>query len=311
MAKVSVIVPVYNTHNTLIDCLSNLVNQSLQDIEIITVNDGSTDDSYDILLECERQFPEKMMVIDLEENVGVGGARNVGLMYASGDYIGFCDSDDVVDTTMYEKLYREASLNNLDMVDCGYLDERDGKAYLRTGDNVIGELDAAKRSELIATGGYIFSRIYKREIWSEIQFRTPVILEDMETLMMVFMKCERIGSVKEILYKYRDNSGSLSKMIEPKKYHHAVVSAIAAIRDTVMKHEKYDEVQEAVEYSLTHLCAIGVVNTYNYKNALTTKERECMREELLGFRKSLIKIDIESNKYSVAKIDRQDREVLG
>ena len=123
MKKVSVIIPAYNCEKTLIQCLGNIVNQTLKDIEVILVNDASTDSTWDIILECEKQFPEIIMAINLEINRGAGGARNVGLMYATGKYIGFVDSDDIIATDMYEKLYDEAVMGNYDIVDCGYYNE--------------------------------------------------------------------------------------------------------------------------------------------------------------------------------------------
>ena len=91
MPKVSVIMPVYNSERTLIDSLSSLVNQTLTDIELILVNDYSTDNSLKILADCEAQFSDKVLLINLNENHGAGGARNIGLSYASGDYIGFME----------------------------------------------------------------------------------------------------------------------------------------------------------------------------------------------------------------------------
>ena len=116
-AKVSVIVPVYNAAKTLAPCLGNLVHQTLPGLELILVNDASTDGSDTILAACEQQFPENIILINLEENLGPGGARNVGLSYASGEYIGFVDSDDLADPTMFETLYAHAKEGNYDMVD--------------------------------------------------------------------------------------------------------------------------------------------------------------------------------------------------
>ena len=103
MPKVSVIMPVYNSERTLIDSLSSLVNQTLTDIELILVNDYSTDNSLKILADCEAQFSDKVLLINLNENHGAGGARNIGLSYASGDYIGFMDSDDIAYPDRCEK----------------------------------------------------------------------------------------------------------------------------------------------------------------------------------------------------------------
>ena len=96
-AKISVIVPVYNAGQTLAACLGNLVHQTATDLELILINDASTDNSLQILLDCERAFPEQVIVVNLEQNSGPGGARNAGLVYATGEYIGFVDSDDIAD----------------------------------------------------------------------------------------------------------------------------------------------------------------------------------------------------------------------
>ena len=119
MKKISIIIPAYNCEKTLVQCLSNVVNQTLQDIEVIIVNDASTDRTWDIIMECESQFPHLIMAINSDVNRGAGGARNVGLMYASGEYIGFVDSDDIVSPNMYEKLYNEAIRGDYDIVVCG------------------------------------------------------------------------------------------------------------------------------------------------------------------------------------------------
>ncbi|MCR4687913.1 MAG: glycosyltransferase, partial [Lachnospiraceae bacterium] len=107
-AKVSVIVPAYNVEDTLFDCIASLVMQTLNDIEIIIVNDCSTDHTYMVMQMLEEKFPDKIIIIDSPVNRGPGGARNLGMEYASGDYIGFVDSDDYVAKDMYEKLYNEA-----------------------------------------------------------------------------------------------------------------------------------------------------------------------------------------------------------
>ncbi len=113
MIKVSVIVPVFNTEKYLEKCLNSLINQTLQDIEIICVNDGSTDKSADII----KKFTNKDSRFKLinQENKKQGAARNAGMKIAKGEYIGFVDSDDWVDLEYYEKLYNAAKKYNADM----------------------------------------------------------------------------------------------------------------------------------------------------------------------------------------------------
>lgn len=110
--KVSIIVPVYNAEAYLRDCLDSLVNQTLKDIEIILIDDASTDKSFDIIMEYKRKYPSIIKVFKNEYNKGQGASRNIGLSLATGMYVGFVDSDDYVSKTMYEELYKSAISNN-------------------------------------------------------------------------------------------------------------------------------------------------------------------------------------------------------
>lgn len=118
MKKVSVIVPVYNVEKYLERCLNSLVNQTLQDIQIIVVNDGSPDNSQEIIDRFEKEYPDKLKGY-IKENGGLSDARNYGMQFVEGEYVAFVDSDDYVDDTMYEKLYIKAieKVQNLSYVD--------------------------------------------------------------------------------------------------------------------------------------------------------------------------------------------------
>ena len=120
MPKVSVIIPVYNVEQYVEKSIQSVLNQSMKDIEIILVNDGSTDKSGEI---CDRygQKEERIIVIH-KENGGLSSARNVGVKAASGDYIGFIDSDDYIESVMYETLYQMAERDSADVAVCGVYD---------------------------------------------------------------------------------------------------------------------------------------------------------------------------------------------
>ena len=113
MPKISIIVPVYNTEKYLEKCLNSLINQTLKDIEIICVNDASTDNSINILKQYE-QKDSRIKVIE-QEHLKQGAARNNGTKYVTGEYIGYVDSDDWIDLDYYEKLYNAAKKHNLDI----------------------------------------------------------------------------------------------------------------------------------------------------------------------------------------------------
>ena len=121
MSKVSVIIPVYNTEKFLRKCLDSVCNQTLQDIEIICINDCSTDGSLEILREYAGK-DNRIKLIELLENCGAAKARNIGIDIAEGEYLGFVDSDDFIDLDFYKKLYGKAKETDADAVK--------GKLYL-------------------------------------------------------------------------------------------------------------------------------------------------------------------------------------
>ena len=120
--KLSVIVPVYNmaADKKLEYCLESLVNQTIEDYEIIAVDDCSTDNSLEILRSYEKKYPEKFKVIASPVNKKQGGAKNLGLEIAKGEWIGFIDSDDWITPDYYEKLLKKAEETGADMVGCDY-----------------------------------------------------------------------------------------------------------------------------------------------------------------------------------------------
>ena len=308
MIKVSIIVPVYNAHNTLDRCLKSLMRQTLEDIEIICIDDCSTDDSWNILQNWEKKYPEKMIVATLPENKGPGGARNVALKYASGEYIGFCDSDDYIHSEMYKELYNEAKSGDYDFVDCGYLEEKDNKGILRTGEDCIGVLDDYKREKLIVSGGYLWSRIFKKELFDGIEFRENVILEDMEVLMLLILQSKKISILREIRYMYCYYEESSSRKNKGKNYHNALIEALDAIYIQIMPYKSYDKIQKAVEYAIIYLITLGVINSYDKSNDLSIEEREEMRKELRKMKHDMVKKPALENEYVMAKIPEIDRK---
>ncbi len=137
--KVSIIVPVYNVEKYLKRCLDSLISQTLKDIEIICVNDGSKDNSDKILEEYARK--DSRIIIINQENQGISVARNNGMDIAKGKYVGFVDSDDWVDSDFFEKLYNAAEKNNAQMAVCSIirLNEYRSKKYLTLKNETVTE----------------------------------------------------------------------------------------------------------------------------------------------------------------------------
>lgn len=126
MKKVSIIIPVYNVEKYLRKCLDSVINQTCKDIEIIIINDGSTDNSLEICKEYSKNDP-RIKLID-KKNEGVSKARNTGLAYVTGKYVCFVDSDDWIELNMIEKLYDSSVINNADFCMCNYIKENETKS---------------------------------------------------------------------------------------------------------------------------------------------------------------------------------------
>ena len=138
MAEISIIIPCYNVEIYIDRCLESVVAQTigLDMMEIIVINDASTDNTLGKLYQWECRFPENIMVVTYEENLRQGGARNIGLEYASGQYIGFVDADDWIDKDMFRLLYEKMCTFRVDAVRCKYIWEDDYPGqYSLTEDN--------------------------------------------------------------------------------------------------------------------------------------------------------------------------------
>ncbi len=212
MKKVSIIVPVYNVEEHLRRCLDSLVNQTLEDIEIIVVNDGSKDSSQEIINEFYEKYPSKIRYYIIE-NSGAAQARNYALNSVEGEYIGFVDSDDYIEPTMFEELYSKAVEEKADISVCGYYKampekciERGTYPYKCFNNNVFNE-----PSMFINNLPYIWNKIFKTELIkeNEIKFEKFRIFEDLVFTYEAFLMANKIVQVQKPLYYYRilrDNS---------------------------------------------------------------------------------------------------------
>lgn len=256
MIKVSVIVPVYNAVKYIDRFMECLLGQTLDEMEIIAINDKSTDDTGMMLDAWQEKYPSKIKVIHSEKNGGPGGARNLGLLHATGEYVGFMDCDDVVDEDLFKKLYGSAKEKDCDIVDCGYYDERNERAVLTFTDDVIGELDDEKRSNIIRASGYSFAKIFRKTMFNDetLRFRTNVIYEDLDFLIAMTLAAKKVGNVKEVLYVYKNNEQSASKEKNEQKKFDDMMGAFMAIDS--MKYQ--DGVKEAMEYAMINCAACAI-----------------------------------------------------
>ena len=205
--KVSIIVPVYNLEKYLVRCLDSLLNQDLNETEyeIICINDGSTDDSWELLLEYQSKFSNIILVNQI--NKGVSVARNAGLNIAKGKYILFVDGDDSLYPNVLGALYENALSNNLDLL---YLQID----YYNEGDSFIGTFHFDCNEDEVLSGfeysrrGYIFG-LYRRELINSIRFEEGIsIAEDALFNIMVHAVAKRVFYKAFPSYKYLIRKGS-------------------------------------------------------------------------------------------------------
>lgn len=213
--KISIIVPIYNAEKYLRRCLDSLVNQTMKEIEIILVNDASPDSSDRIMEEYRRRYPEQIHCIYHERNLGPGGGRNTGIRAAKGEYVLFVDSDDYVDITICEKLYRVAREKNSDSVSCEYRTEQKGncREVDLFSSQVMGDLDYEKRRLLMSIHSVApHAKIVRKSIIVEnnLYFPEHIKFEDLAIVPLWWVYIKRYDEVKEPIYYYMRHENSVT-----------------------------------------------------------------------------------------------------
>ena len=215
MPKISVIVPVYNVENYLCECLDSILKQTLNDLEIICVNDGSTDGSLSIL-ENYAQKDIRIKIVN-QQNQGVSCSRNNGLDIANGEYVAFIDSDDYLNSEEYfAKLYDACERSNADIAVAGIIrgNEKSKKDLIKYDEEQFADDYVAKLKLCdVPDSNYTCNKIYKREslLKSGIKFLPNVMYEDIYYTYKVLYYIGRVVSVPNVTYFYRKRPGSIIK----------------------------------------------------------------------------------------------------
>jgi glycosyltransferase involved in cell wall biosynthesis len=202
MSKISIIVPVYNVEAYLRRCLDSLVNQTLKDIEIIIVNDGSKDNSQSIIDEYAKK-DERIKAL-IKKNGGLSDARNFGMKYAKGEYLAFVDSDDYVDLDMYENMYNKSLTDKADIVECDFIWEYPQK----------NKIDKSKidKNMIISTRVVAWNKIYRRNLIANNKIDFPIGLryEDVLFCYKLLPYVKSIAYVDKPFYHYIQRPGSIA-----------------------------------------------------------------------------------------------------
>ncbi len=268
--KLSVIVPVYNmaAEGKLEYCLESLVHQTLEDYEIIGVDDASTDDSYEILRRYERLYPQKVRAARSEVNLRQGGAKNIGLSLAQGEWIGFIDSDDWIAPDMYERLLKRAEETGADMAGCDYQltwehSMAPGQAVANGKTEQSGVLTKEKYRSLILDGGSLVVKIYRREIFfrSGLRFPEHIFYEDNAIAAAVMLQARHYEYLPEPLYYYYQHGGSTVHTISRKRCEDRMEAARGIVREA-KRLGFFSEYRTELCFSFTVLFYVNTLFSY-------------------------------------------------
>lgn len=252
MVKVSIIVPFYNVEKYIEKCLTSLVNQTLEEIEIILVNDGSKDNSIKVAKDFEQKYPAKIRYYE-KPNGGLGDARNFGIKFAKGEYIAFLDSDDYVEPTMYEEMYEMAIKEKSDMVECDFWWEYPNKKKEDIGVEYKNQNDMLLKARVVAWNKLIKKEIYEKH--PEARFAVGLRYEDVEGFYKILPYINKVSFVRKPFIHYVQRNNSISNTQNKKN------EEMFIVLDNVLNYYKekniYEKFEKELEYTYTRylLCS--------------------------------------------------------
>lgn len=269
--KISIIIPCYNVEKYIDRCVKSLVNQTIgvDLLELIFVDDASTDNTRDKLYAWEKQYPESIMVIACDENHKQGAARNIGIRYATADYIGFVDSDDYVEEDMYEKLYKKAKGYDCDLVSGLFVrEEIDGTIAIgvepvENGGQLIKVTGKEGRKILFKENlpGGVWCKIYRRKMILENELFFPEDISYEDNYWSAFMK-QAVSSyyiLNELCYHYIINEQST--IMQKDSLHHLDRLVIELMKvEEYQRRGLFDDYHDEIEFSFLKMYFINTIN---------------------------------------------------
>lgn len=273
--KISIVVAAYNVENYIEKCLESLIAQSIKDIEILVINDGSRDNTVKIANEFTQR--DKRVRLISQENGGLSAARNTGVNYASGEFIAFVDGDDYLDKSMYETLYKKISTDNIDLVVCGFkkvwLDEDANKLrekeYYFNKDLLNGNIlenFLCKHDEPFVVA---WNKLYRTDIIKKngLYFENRAFFEDVGFMPRYLYFCNSVEVVNGALYYYIQREGSITRSYNP-IIDESLINTMNVLK-TFFKESPYEKYCEVVEARLW----IYLIN-YSLENKKSVKRKK-------------------------------------
>lgn len=282
MPKVSVIVPVYNSEQELRDCLDSLVEQTEKDIEIIVIDDASTDNSPEIEAEYQKKYPN-VKVYRNERNLGQSETRNRGVELAEGDYIAFLDSDDYVNPGMYEELYQAAVDNNMPELIVTGLSFVKGNEYRKKDLTFIGKQSTTITHPMDTPDQVFFespslcNKLFRKDTVKNYKFLDVSAWEDIAFSYSRFMEANTVISKPTLNYFYRRNASLKSNGVSAQNFkENDKITDIFIVADELeeelKRNGKYPFFADQIR-ALQIACCLQRVDEVNEWQESTTKEK--------------------------------------
>lgn len=299
MPKVSVIVPIYNVEKYLEKCINSLLSQTLEDIQIILVNDGSKDNSGNIAKEYEKNNKDRVIYVE-KENGGLSDARNYGLKYATGDFIAFLDSDDYIEKNAYEEMYNKAIEENADYVECDFIWEFPNKI------RVDKQYPYKNKKEMLSFVRVVaWNKLIKRQLITDnnLEFPKGLRYEDIEFTYKLIPFINKFAYVDKPFIHYVQRKGSIANVQNER------TAEIFTVLDNVIEFYKknniYEKYRDELEYnyaryllcsSLKRMCKI---KDKTIREKLLTESWKRLNSNFPNWKENVIlkTVNIGKNKY--------------
>lgn len=303
---ISIIVPIYNVEKYLHRCIDSIISQTLDNIEIILVNDGSPDSCQSI---CEEYIKkdDRIKLIN-KKNEGLGMARNTGIEIARGEFIAFVDSDDYIDTDMYEKMYNAAKAQNADTCICNYKRRDTSNNIVRRkykmnskiyeGTHVIDDLlssmigTSPTSKDDVEIGMSVWKCIFSKNIikYNDIKFcsERQFISEDIIFDIDYFVHSKKVVTIEDELYNYCDNGASLTKTYKKDRFEREVILYLEIKRklEQVNIFNKYKLNLYRTFIGRSRTCIKAEANNLNYNESIKNIKLILRNHELQEILKS-------------------------
>lgn len=312
--RLSVIVPVYNmaAEGKLNYCMDSLVNQTIDDYEIIAVDDASTDNSLEILREYEKKYPQKLRVITYPVNRRQGGAKNEGLKAAVGEWIGFIDSDDWVAPDHYEKLLDKAERTGADLVGCDYslVTEHTfdvGKVVRNNTMDQTGLLDKDRHGKLLMRPGSMVVKIYKGSVIREnaLCFPEGIFYEDNCAGALWSLYFKKFERVEEPLYYYYQHDSSTVHHITEEKCRDRM-KAMEVFYEECCSRGFLEQYHSEIEYRFVEL--YYVITLFSYMQGIKHPRLSFVSKLRKGVEKRFP--DFEQNEYYMHLTGQEEQKLI-